>query len=90
MFGASFGFLLWMIAPVSLWQLITARPMAVGAAAMGLFGAHVLFGLALGAVFPWIHWLIQSRLNDTGGDTSAHRSGESVADPASRVKNSAI
>src|SRR5215218_1061370 len=52
-FGASYGFLLWMIAPITLWQLLSARELAVGTAAMGLFGAHVLYGLALGLVFPW-------------------------------------
>ena len=65
LFGASFGFLLWIITPITLWQLIAARPIAVGKAAMGLFGAHVLYGLTLGLVFPWIHILIQSRLKES-------------------------
>ncbi len=64
LFGASFGFLVWMLAPISVWQLVTARPVAVGAAAMGLFGAHVLYGLTLGLVFPWIHVFVQSRLDN--------------------------
>lgn len=64
LFGASFGFLLWMIAPVTLWQLIAAQPIAVGGAAIGLFAGHVLFGIVLGLVFPWIHMLLQSELND--------------------------
>ncbi|HEX6125365.1 MAG TPA: hypothetical protein VFZ23_08320 [Pyrinomonadaceae bacterium] len=63
-FGASYGFVLWMIAPITMWQLLGSRELAVGTAAMGLFGAHVLFGLALGTVFPWIHFLIQSRLSN--------------------------
>ncbi|HYJ92362.1 MAG TPA: hypothetical protein VEV84_13710, partial [Pyrinomonadaceae bacterium] len=64
LFGASFGFLLWMIAPVALWQLFTGQPIVVGGAAMGLFGAHVLYGIALGLIFPWIHTLIQTKLNE--------------------------
>ena len=66
LFGASFGFLLWMIAPVTLWQLITAQPIAVGEAAMGLFGGHIVYGIALGFVFPWIHFLIQTELRNDG------------------------
>ena len=63
-FGASYGFLLWMLAPVTIFQLISPKPIAVGTAAMGLFGAHIVYGLALGIVFPWIHFLIQSRLQN--------------------------
>jgi hypothetical protein len=63
-FGASYGFLLWMVAPITIWQLVTSQPLAVGTAAMGLFGAHVVFGLSLGIVFPWIHALIQKRLKN--------------------------
>ena len=63
-FGASFGFLVWLVAPITLWQLIRSHPIAVGKAAMGVFGAHILFGFTLGVVFPWIHFLIQSRLEN--------------------------
>jgi hypothetical protein len=63
LFGASFGFVLWTIAPVTVWQVASSRAVAVGTAAMGLFGAHVIFGLALGLVFPWIHLLIQKKLS---------------------------
>ena len=62
MFGASFGFLVWLVAPITLWQLISGTAVAVGTAATGLFGAHVVYGLVLGLTFPWIHFLIQSRL----------------------------
>src|SRR5687768_9062201 len=62
LFGAAYGFLLWMLAPVTLWQLITSRPVAVGRAAMGLFGAQVLYGLVLGLVYPRVHSLVQGKL----------------------------
>jgi hypothetical protein len=79
-FGASYGFLLWLIAPITVWQLFSTRRLVLGGAAMGLFGAHILFGLVLGIVFPWIHFLIQSRLdksNDRRADMSArdHKGG---------------
>ena len=64
LFGMSYGFLLWMISPLSLRQLFTSRPIAVGTAAMGLFGTHVVFGLVLGFIFPRVHSRIQKRLND--------------------------
>ena len=79
LFGASFGFIVWMIAPITLWQLVSGEPVAVGTAAIGLFGAHVVYGLALGLAFPWIHFLIQSRLekdNDRRNGFKAQEKGD--------------
>jgi hypothetical protein len=76
LFGISYGFLLWMLGPVTLLQWIKGRPAAVGGAALGLFGAHLLYGLALGLLFPWIHGLIQPRLGNlvrSGEQRSAAR-----------------
>ena len=67
LFGISYGFLLWMLAPVTLWETITSRPLAVGPAAMGLFGAHVIYGLVLGLLFPRVHTIVQKRLRDVEG-----------------------
>ena len=67
MFGMCFGFLLWTIGPVTLWQTITGRPIATGTAAMGIFGAQVFSGLVLGLVFPWVHRLFQGRLDGESG-----------------------
>jgi hypothetical protein len=64
LFGISFGFLLWMIGPVTALQLIRGQPAATGVAAMGLLGAHLIFGVALGLVFPWAHKLLQRKLGD--------------------------
>ena len=84
LFGAAYGFLLWMIAPLTLWQLITSRPVAVGKAAMGLFGAQVLYGLVLGLIYPRVHSLVQGKLSDVpksdsfqdlGGEISRTRGG---------------
>ena len=74
-FGASYGFLLWLIAPITLWQLISSLRIVVGGAAMGLFGAHIIYGLVLGIVFPWTHFLIQSRL-DKSNDRRAAMSAQ--------------
>ena len=64
LFGMSYGFLLWMLGPVALWQSVTSTPVVVGIAAMGMFGAKVLYGLILGFVFPHVHRLLRSELLD--------------------------
>ena len=64
LFGISYGFLVWMIGPVTALQLIRGRPIATGTAAIGLLAAHLIFGLALGLLFPWIHKLLQRKLGD--------------------------
>jgi hypothetical protein len=60
-FGISYGFLLWVLGPVTIWQTISNRPVAIGHAAMGLFGAQVIFGLVLGLLFPAVHSFLQAR-----------------------------
>src|SRR5687768_16949399 len=71
LFGISFGFLLWMLGPVTLWQTLTSRPVAIGTAAMGIFGAHLVYGLVLGLVFPRIHFMFQARLEDMATENGA-------------------
>jgi len=73
LFGISYGFLLWMIGPVMALQWIIGRPVVIGLAAMGLLGSHLLYGLALGIMFPFIHHSLQSKL----GDHMLQGSGES-------------
>ena len=70
LFGISYGFLLWTLMPLTLWQLLAANPSITGRAAMGLFAGQVLYGLVLGLVYPWIHGIVQSRLLDS------HKAGE--------------
>ena len=62
LFGISYGFLLWMIGPVTVLQWTLGRPLALGVAAMGILGAYLAYGLSLGLLFPWIHKLLQSEL----------------------------
>jgi hypothetical protein len=66
LFGISYGFLLWMLGPVTILQWLTRSPVAVGGAAQGLFAAHLAYGLALGWLFPRVHRWVQKRLPDTG------------------------
>jgi hypothetical protein len=64
LFGISYGFLLWMLGPVTALQWVVSRPVAVGRAAMGLLGAHLVYGLILGLLFPLVHHLLQRRLGN--------------------------
>ena len=58
LFGISYGFLLWVVGPVTILSWALRRPVATGPAAIGLFAAHLLFGLVLGGMFPWLHRLL--------------------------------
>lgn len=64
LFGISYGFLIWMLGPVTLLQLVLRKTVAEGTAAMGLFGAHLAWGLALGVLFPWVHRMLQRSMSD--------------------------
>jgi hypothetical protein len=70
LFGISYGFLIWMLGPVTALQAIRHQPVAIGEAAFGLLGAHLLFGVALGLLFPSIHKLLQRRLGDLAWEAS--------------------
>lgn len=61
LFGIAYGFLLWLIGPVTLAHWLDVGPLAVGVAAQAIFAAHVAFGLGLGLAFPRGHRLVQQR-----------------------------
>jgi len=54
LFGASYGFLGWMLGPAVFLQWIIGRPVAIGVAAQALLGAHLLYGAVLGICFPFV------------------------------------
>jgi len=62
LFGIGYGFLIWMIGPVTVLQWTLGRPLALGVAAMGILAAHLIYGLSLGLLFPWIHSRLQYEL----------------------------
>src|SRR5205085_4394206 len=64
LFGMSYGFMVWMLSPLTIWQLVSTHPFLLGKAAMGSFGAQLAFGLVLGSIFPWINPLVQQSLED--------------------------
>ena len=64
LFGISYGFFIWMVGPVTVLQWLIDRPLALGVAAMGILGAHLVYGLVLGLLFPSVHRLLQCELRD--------------------------
>jgi hypothetical protein len=62
LFGISYGFLIWMVGPVTALQWLIDYPIALGVAAMGILGAHLVYGLVLGLLFPLIHRSLQYEL----------------------------
>jgi hypothetical protein len=72
LFGMSFGFLVWIVGPTSVLQLWASEPMAKGNAAMGLFGAHVIHGLVLGAVYPYFSRAFAATLTSKKEAASKH------------------
>jgi hypothetical protein len=62
LFGISYGFLIWMVGPVTALQWLLDRPIALGVAAMGILAAHLIYGLALGLLYSWVHTLLQWEL----------------------------
>lgn len=63
LFGASFGFLLWLIAPAVVLPAISASRMASGTAAAAFFACFVLWGLATGGLFPFVHKPLHARMD---------------------------
>jgi hypothetical protein len=61
LFGISYGFLIWMLGPVTLWQWTTGKPLATGVPAIGIFAAQLVYGLVLGITFPFVNKLVQRR-----------------------------
>jgi hypothetical protein len=54
LFGLSYGFITWMVGPVTLLQWWSGRPLVVGVPAQFLLGSHLVYGLMLGALFPFV------------------------------------
>ncbi len=84
LFGISFGFFLWIAAPVIILPLIPGSAMAAGRPAIGFMGSFLVWGLALGALFPYVHRPLQTDLN-TRRKGLLDRFGPSSAVPHHRL-----
>jgi hypothetical protein len=67
LFGLAFGFVLWMLGPIPLLQWLPDRPILSGDPAIGLLLGHLLWGLVLGTILPFVHRRIHVRLEDRPG-----------------------
>ncbi|HEX5183457.1 MAG TPA: hypothetical protein VFW19_09935 [Allosphingosinicella sp.] len=59
LFGLGWGFLTWALGPITLCQWLLARPVASGSHAAILLAAHLLWGLLVGTLFPFVQSLIE-------------------------------
>lgn len=55
LFGTAFGYLLWQAVSVPLLQWLPEEPLLTGTAALGFFASHLVWGLAVGVIFPLVH-----------------------------------
>ena len=79
LFGLAFGFVLWMLGPVPLLQWLPDQPILRGYPAAGLLLAQLLWGLALGLVFPPIHRHLHVSLESQSGSDIAPVTGPEAA-----------
>lgn len=80
LFGLSFGFFLWVAAPVVVLPLIPGSGMAAGTPAIGFLASFLTWGLALGLLFPHVHRPLQTDL-DARGKSLLDRLGPDAAAP---------
>jgi hypothetical protein len=78
LFGMAFGFVLWMLGPIPLLQWLPDQPILRGYPAAGLLLAQLLWGLALGLVFPLIHRRLHAHL-ESGTPTESGDAGPEAA-----------
>jgi hypothetical protein len=62
LFGISYGFLLWMLGPITLLQMLLGHPLVTGTAAMGILAANLMSGLMLGLLFRPAHRVVRRYL----------------------------
>jgi hypothetical protein len=81
LFGLAFGFVLWMLGPVPLLQWLPEQPILRGYPAAGLLLAQLLWGLALGLVFPLVHRHLHASLPSEAQTASGGTGPEAAAQP---------
>jgi len=63
LFGAAYGFVLWMAAPIVVLPLLSDHAMAAGRPASGFFAAFLVWGAVLGGLFPYVHRPLHGELD---------------------------
>ena len=62
LFGISYGFFIWTVGPVTVWQFVTGRPLATGPPAIGILLSHLAYGLVLGGIYPFVNRFTQGKM----------------------------
>jgi len=62
LFGLAFGFFLWLAAPVLVLPALPGAGIASGPAGVGYLATFLLWGVTMGAVFPFVHRPLQAGL----------------------------
>jgi hypothetical protein len=78
LFGLAFGFIVWMLGPIPLLQWLPDRPVLTGNPAIGVLLGQLLWGLVLGAAFPFVHRRLHSGLGEQLSLDRAHIGPETV------------
>jgi hypothetical protein len=64
LFGLAYGFLGWLLGPVTILQWLKGEPAIAGIAAQAVLGAYLSWGLLVGILFPIVHRPLHARLGD--------------------------
>ncbi len=71
LFGAAFGFAIWAAGAVLILPLASGGRAPAGEAALGVFVSLVLWGLALGALVPFVHRPLHADLDEVSKRTES-------------------
>jgi MFS family permease len=66
LFGLGWGFLTWALGPITLCQWILGKPVSAGWQAAILLAGHLLWGLLLGTLFPFVQSRIEMSIDKAG------------------------
>ena len=83
LFGLTFGFMMWITAPVVVLPLVGRPIIAAGTAAIGFLVTFLVWGLCAGLLFPYVHKPLHANLDGLpselldklGPSAAVHRGG---------------
>jgi hypothetical protein len=84
LFGLGWGFLTWALGPITLCQWLLGKIVATGSHAALLFLAHLLWGLALGLLFPLVEGRIEMTVENAPSPRTKSLERKSSTEQAAR------
>ena len=90
LFGLTFGFMMWIVAPVVVLPLVGRPIIAAGTPAVGFLAAFLAWGLCVGVLFPYVHEPLHANLDGLSNDlldklgpgAAVHRDGRLPSSPS--------